>query len=171
MEEKKLTPKEETNPNEILSDGEIETIIQEECYHNWIDDSPQYKFGLFDGMKRARSHILENRKKYPVKRMQYPSNYVIYRGEKLTLMCILSSGRCLTFKTKNMKNETFKEIEKAMLKEELSKCTSDQQLLFKRMYCHKNLEMSINDCVDQMPDDKIDWAFSQVQRTLQKAGI
>lgn len=47
-------------------------------------------------------------------------------------------------------------------------CTDAQQLLFKRMYSHKNLEFSVNDVVDAMDDDKLDLAVDQVQRTLDK---
>lgn len=58
-----------------------------------------------------------------------------------------------------MKNETIKNVAKEMLKKLLSECTDGQQLMFKRMYCHKNLELSVDEAVDQMEDDKIDWAW------------
>jgi len=67
-----------------------------------------------------------------------------------------------------MKNETIKKIAKDLLKELLAKCTEGQQLLFKKMYSHGNLDLPINDVVDQMDDDKIDWAMSQVERTVEK---
>ena len=66
------------------------------------------------------------------------------------------------------KNETIKNLAKEMLKELLSECTNEQQIMFKRMYCHKNLELSINEAVNQMADDKIDWAMTQVERTIEK---
>lgn len=65
-------------------------------------------------------------------------------------------------------NETLKSTAKEMLKELLAECTDGQQLMFKRMYCHRNLELPINEVVDQMPDDKIDWAMTQVERTVEK---
>lgn len=67
-----------------------------------------------------------------------------------------------------MKNQTIKNLAKEMLKKLLSECTDDQQLIFKRMYCHKNLDLPINEAVDQMVDDKIDLAMSQVERTVEK---
>jgi hypothetical protein len=67
-----------------------------------------------------------------------------------------------------MKNETIKNVAKEMLKELLSECTDGQQLMFKRMYCHKNLELPISEAVDQMAEDKIDWAMTQVERTVEK---
>ena len=66
-----------------------------------------------------------------------------------------------------MKNETIKNAAKEMLKELLTECTDGQQLMFKRMYCHKNLELSTNEAVDQMADGKIDWSMTQVERTVE----
>lgn len=65
-------------------------------------------------------------------------------------------------------NETLKKFARDSLKEGLAKCTDGQQLLFKRMYAHKNLDMDINDVVDSMPAEKLDWAMQQVERTLAK---
>lgn len=56
------------------------------------------------------------------------------------------------------------------LKLGLQKCTPDQQLFFKRMYSHKDLDKDINYVVDQIPDEKLDWAMQQIQRTLDKNG-
>jgi hypothetical protein len=67
-----------------------------------------------------------------------------------------------------MKNQTLINAAKQILKDLLSKCTEPQQMLFKKMYCHKNLELSIDEAVDQMDTDKMDWAISQVERTIQK---
>jgi hypothetical protein len=67
-----------------------------------------------------------------------------------------------------MKNETLIRISKEYLKELLMKCTEGQQLMFKRMYCSKKLDLSINEAVDQMDDNKIDWAVSQTERTVEK---
>lgn len=68
---------------------------------------------------------------------------------------------------RNMNNqlETFA---RDTLKQGLSRCTKEQQFLFKRMYAHGNTEMSLNDVVDQMETSKLDWAMNQVQRTLGK---
>lgn len=59
-----------------------------------------------------------------------------------------------------------KTLGRDILKDLLSQCTEDQQMLFKRMYSHDDLERDINDAVDQMPDDKINWAISQCERTV-----
>ncbi len=52
------------------------------------------------------------------------------------------------------------------LKENLTKCTRDQQHVFKRMYSPENLDWDINKVVDEMPADRLDWAMQQVQRTV-----
>lgn len=54
------------------------------------------------------------------------------------------------------------------LKETLPLCTEAQQLLFKRMYSHKDLQKDINDVVDNIPVEKLSIAMSQVDRTLLK---
>ena len=63
---------------------------------------------------------------------------------------------------------TLKNAAKTILKELLAQCTEGQQMMFKRMYSHNNLELPINDVVDQMSEDKIDWAISQCERTVEK---
>ena len=54
---------------------------------------------------------------------------------------------------------------KNWLKENLALCNVHQQHLFKQMYSHGNLNMDINDVIDAMPDDKVDWAMQQVMST------
>ena len=65
-------------------------------------------------------------------------------------------------------NEDLQEFARDQLKEGLAQCTEDQQLLFKRMYSHKNLEASIDEAVDNMPDEKLDRAMGQLKATLEK---
>jgi hypothetical protein len=65
-------------------------------------------------------------------------------------------------------NQTIKNMAKEMLKKLLAECDNNQQLMFKRMYSHKNIDLPINDVVDKMDDDKIDWAMTQVERTIEK---
>jgi len=67
-----------------------------------------------------------------------------------------------------MKNKTLIKYARTLLKELLAKCSEPQQLLFKRMYNHKNLEAPINEAVDQMEPDKLDWAVTQVEETIKK---
>lgn len=52
------------------------------------------------------------------------------------------------------------------LKQGLSKLPDRCHLLFKRMYGHGDLEANINDVVNAMPVDTLDWAMQQVQKSL-----
>jgi hypothetical protein len=54
------------------------------------------------------------------------------------------------------------------IKELLSQCDEKQQLMFKRMYAHKTLELPINDCVDLMLPDCIYMAIVQCELTVKK---
>ena len=54
------------------------------------------------------------------------------------------------------------------LKEGLAQCSDGEQLLFKRMYAHGNLDMPISEVVNNMDTDRLDWAMDQVKRTLDK---
>jgi len=68
-------------------------------------------------------------------------------------------------------NETLKAEAKRILKELLAQCTEGQQKMFKRMYSHNNLELSINDVVDQINEDKINCAISQCMNTVTKNNL
>jgi len=54
------------------------------------------------------------------------------------------------------------------LKENLARCSDAQRLFFKRMYAHGNLEMSIDDVIDGINEEELDWAMQQVEGTLRK---
>lgn len=63
-------------------------------------------------------------------------------------------------------NDQLQEYAKDALKKGLALCSEGQQMLFKRMYSHKNLSAEINDVVDSIEAEKLDWAMQQVQRTI-----
>lgn len=65
-------------------------------------------------------------------------------------------------------NETLKNSAKEILKELLNKCTEPQQRLFKQMYCFDNMELPINEVIEQMDGDNMDWAITQCERTVKK---
>lgn len=66
-------------------------------------------------------------------------------------------------------NKQLQAFARTELKEGLARLPEKQQLFFKRLYSHQNLEANINDVVNAMPVDKLDWAMQQVQRSLDKA--
>jgi len=70
-----------------------------------------------------------------------------------------------------MKNEALLKQAKKLLIEGLLQCTEAQQHRFKRMYSHKNLNLSIEEAVDKMDPNKIDWAYTQIEKTLEKNSI
>lgn len=65
-------------------------------------------------------------------------------------------------------NQSLESYARAELKKSLALCTEPQQLMFKRMYAHNDLDRPISDVVDFMPAEKLEWALSQVERTLNK---
>jgi len=65
-------------------------------------------------------------------------------------------------------NNQLKNYARKTLKEGLDKCTETQQLLFKRMYSPGNLDASIKDVIDLIPEEKLDWAMQQVEQTIRK---
>ncbi len=65
-------------------------------------------------------------------------------------------------------NEKQAELSRMDLKDGLAKCTEAEQLTFKRMYANGDLDLPINDVVDRMPADRLEWAMEQVGRTLMK---
>ena len=54
------------------------------------------------------------------------------------------------------------------LKDDLSQCSDSQVRLFKNMYSNNSPDLDINTVVDRMPDEKLDWAMQQVERTLDR---
>ena len=66
-------------------------------------------------------------------------------------------------------NNQLKDYARKALKEDLDKCTEEQQIIFKCIYSrHGNLGASINDVIDLMQEENLDWAMQQVKRTLEK---
>jgi hypothetical protein len=65
-------------------------------------------------------------------------------------------------------NPKIKQAYTDMLKELLAQCTEAEQMIFKRMYSHKNLELDINTVVDNMEESKYEWAIIQCEQTIAK---
>lgn len=64
-------------------------------------------------------------------------------------------------------NDQLKNFAKQELKRGLALLQEKSQTIFKRMYS-KGKDLSINDVVNQMDEDKLDWAMKQVKRSLEK---
>ena len=65
-------------------------------------------------------------------------------------------------------NNQLQRFARDSLKEGLSKCTGDEQQLFKRMYSHEEPYRLLHEVIDNLDESKLDWAMQQVQRTLDK---
>ena len=50
----------------------------------------------------------------------------------------------------------------------LAKLPESHCLLFKRMYSFQDLEKNIDAVVDEMDEEKLDWALTQVENSLAK---
>jgi hypothetical protein len=72
-----------------------------------------------------------------------------------------------TQKDENM-NDELQVFARDRIKEGLSKLPKSNVKLFKQMYSPDDLTVNINDVVDNMPTDRLDWAMQQVQRSLDK---
>ena len=65
-------------------------------------------------------------------------------------------------------NSTIDNFTRKQIKEGLKSLPDNWQLMFKRMYSHKNLQADINEVVDKMSSDKLDCALSQVENSINK---
>ncbi len=66
-------------------------------------------------------------------------------------------------------NAQLEKFARDTLKSDLLACTEAQRLIFKRMYSPIAPCRPIDQVVDDIPVDKLDWAMQQVQRTIAKA--
>lgn len=65
-------------------------------------------------------------------------------------------------------NNQLQEFARAQLKLGLNQLPEFNQNLFKKMYNNGDHSKPIGIVVDDMSEDKLDWAMQQVQRTLDK---
>ena len=73
--------------------------------------------------------------------------------------------------TKGIMNDHIQKFARDFLKDNLVRCTEGQQHRFKQMYAHGKLDLTIDEVIDSMEDERLDWAMQQVQRTLDKLGV
>ena len=65
-------------------------------------------------------------------------------------------------------NEQLQNYARNQIKEGLALLPEKNHHVFKRLYSHENLDANVNDVVDSIPEEKLDWAMQQVQRTIDK---
>ncbi len=65
-------------------------------------------------------------------------------------------------------NSTLEKTGRNIIKNLLEQCSKEQFSMFKRMYCHKNINASIEEAAELIKSDRIDLAISQIERTIEK---
>lgn len=65
-------------------------------------------------------------------------------------------------------NKWLQDFARQKLKEWLLSLPEESHRIFKLMYSHKHMDRTIEQAVDAMPADKLDWAMQQVDNTIQK---
>jgi hypothetical protein len=65
-------------------------------------------------------------------------------------------------------NEQLQRFAREELKRGLAQLPEGWQNTFKRMYAHGKPDMGINEVIDAMPANKLDWAMQQVESSLKK---
>ena len=79
-------------------------------------------------------------------------------------------------------NDELQKFAREQIKNGLSKLPESNRIIFKKMYSYpgwtnnpvdnlSDQKMDINDVVDKMPADKLDWAMQQVSRSLKKMEV
>ena len=63
-------------------------------------------------------------------------------------------------------NDESQKFARQTIKDGLAKLPESNHKLFKLMYSPNDLNADINDVVDIMPADRLDWAMQQVKRSL-----
>jgi hypothetical protein len=71
-----------------------------------------------------------------------------------------------TIESQSQTLQKVRALKNQLLIDLLNQCTAEQQLNFKRMYSHKDLEKPIENVVKDLPDDRYDWAVCQCERTI-----
>lgn len=67
-------------------------------------------------------------------------------------------------------NKQLAEFARSTIKDGLRQLPDKSVVIFKRMYAKGNMSLDIETVVDQMPDEKLDWAMQQIENTL-RTGI
>lgn len=65
-------------------------------------------------------------------------------------------------------NKTLEQFARNAIKDGLSHLDENNSIFFKRMYSPTALDKPIAEVVDAMPVDKLDWALTQVENSLNK---
>jgi len=63
-------------------------------------------------------------------------------------------------------NKTLSDFARQYLKRNLVRLEPANHHVFRLMYSHRNMDRPLDDVVDAMSDDKLDWAMTQIKNSL-----
>jgi len=64
-------------------------------------------------------------------------------------------------------NDQLQKFARDNIKSGLAQLNEKSHILFKLMYSPKDRDADINEIVDNMPEERLDWAMQQVQRSIE----
>jgi hypothetical protein len=64
-------------------------------------------------------------------------------------------------------NKNIQDFARNYIKDGLKKLPERCTVIFKKMYANGNMVLDIEHVVDKMPEDKLDWAMQQVNRSIE----
>jgi hypothetical protein len=64
-------------------------------------------------------------------------------------------------------NKNVQDFARNYIKDGLKKLSERCTVIFKKMYANGNMALDIEHVVDKMPEDKLDWAMQQVNRSIE----
>jgi hypothetical protein len=64
-------------------------------------------------------------------------------------------------------NKNIQDFARNYIKDGLKKLPERCTVIFKKMYANGNMALDIEHVVDKMPEDKLDWAMQQVNRSIE----
>ena len=65
-------------------------------------------------------------------------------------------------------NKTIEEFTREEIKEKLKTLPQGNVNMFMRMYAGNNTNKTVNEVVDEMPVEKLDWALTQIENSQKK---
>ncbi len=66
-------------------------------------------------------------------------------------------------------NQTIENFTRQTMKEKIARLPQGSHHRFKQMYAQGKLDTPIDEVIDGMPAEKLDWALSQIEATIAKA--
>ena len=65
-------------------------------------------------------------------------------------------------------NNNLQDLVRSEILEGLQKLPAAWQLIFKRMYSHENLDAPLDQIVNNIPEERLNWAMQQIINSLNK---